>query len=347
MQVPKDFLLGTDPQPKDFLLGPDAQERLLNKNVNPNRVKHTLYWALGWGCMHLFICLGFLIVTITNQEKIFRHDVDVVHSTTCWKSQHDLFNVFEPINVSRKKMIAGCIIIFHFLSGFFQTVPFWWYQTWYPKEYAHRIETNGIMYLRFTEYSLSAPVVLIAISLVTGIMDIFTLVFIAVLTMLCMIMGLAVDILRYMIQTATVNDKDKARIWKLIILLHAMGWVAISAPWATILIGFYTGKRNIISTSDSACGSANYSGPLITAEIPGFVEPLLWTECVLFSVFGFVQLLQLYRGSRTFRDADDRTKRNEAIGVWCERAYVGLSFFSKTFLGVMTFGNVLFADDIA
>jgi hypothetical protein len=344
MQVPKDFLLGTDSQEKESLIGLSSRSRLARTGVPQEDsrvvavevgVQRTLYWALGLGCMHLIAFVIFLSMVIAQQDTIFLHDVDVVRPIPCWKSQYDIFNVFESINMPRKKTIAGCVIIFHFLSGFFQTVPFWWYKTLYPPGYAHRVGTNGIMYLRFIEYSLSAPTVLVAISLVVGIMDIFTLVFIATLTMLCMIMGLSVDILRYMAQTATVNDK--ARLWKLIIGLHCMGWIAIAVPWYTILAGFFSGKSNILSTSDNVCGkSIQIEGVIV--ELPAFVQPLLFTECVLFSVFGFVQMWQLY--VQGWRDTG-----NEFIGVWCERVYIFLSFASKLTLGATTFASILFADD--
>jgi uncharacterized membrane protein YhaH (DUF805 family) len=119
--------------------------------------------------------------------------------------------------------------------------------------------------------------------------------------------------------------------------LHCMGWIAIAVPWYTILAGFFSGKSNILSTSDNVCGKSIQIESVIV-ELPAFVQPLLFTECFLFSVFGFVQMWQLY--VQGWRDTG-----NEFIGVWCERVYIFLSFASKLTLGATTFASILFADD--
>lgn len=357
MQVPKDFLRKVGDKSGSYEPVADP--------VKPYRVRMVCFFACGLGAMHLVISILFLSLALTNQERIFRHDTHILQATTCWKGQHNLFSVFESIDITRKKVITMCIIIFHLLSGLFQLSPFILHRSFYPTDYAHRICTNGIMYLRYTEYSLSAPLVLIAMALVIGILDIFTLMFIGVLTMFCMILGLVADMLRWTTRTADIADKS--RLCKLFWLLHWMGWVTVAVPWVVILTGFYSGKHNMLSTNSTICDApthlVNTTGTIpfnTTAsiqkrpipEMPAFVEPLIFVEGFLFAVFGFVQLWQFTVElgvtnmiTRNLWIGDDKKKRDEFIGVVCESTYVFLSFCSKMILGVVTFSSVLFTND--
>jgi hypothetical protein len=365
MQVPKDFLL------KGVYTGQDTEPLISDDKIDTERrqlstrVKRTLNVALGLGVMHLCISMVLFILVVSDQERVFRNDLDVLKATTCVKGHHNIFNAFQRIAVGRKMMIAVCIIMFHLLSGVFQTAPFLSRWTFYPIEYAHRIHTNNIMYLRYMEYSLSAPLVLISISLVIGVMDIFTLVFIGVLTMLCMLLGLIADMVRWTRRSSPVPDKR--RMGYIVWALHFMGWVAVITSWVVILNGFYSAKHNLIAVNSTVCdvprhlfnvtgtmpGNTTISKLSKPIEIPDFVEPLVWVEMFLFSIFGFVQLWQLsVEGGETIMitrkqwEGEDKVKREEFIGWACETAYVCLSFISKTVLGVVTFTNVLFTNDV-
>ena len=91
------------------------------------------------------------------------------------------------------------------------------------------IGQNGAQILRYTEYLLSAPLMIIAIALSFDILKIYTLIGLAALTSLCMQFGLIADVMRVsardLIQKNVQSWQSELVAW--MIYSHLIGWVAV------------------------------------------------------------------------------------------------------------------------
>ena len=196
--------------------------------------------------------------------------------------------------------LGWLIISFHLLSFVFQFLagitdcigPIFGYQ------YSQMIKDSKNP-LRFIEYSFSASIMLISIALLNGVTDINLITSIAVLTSACQLCGLAVEYV-----------KELSIKW----LLHLTGWLQFC--WAYGIIG-HAFFRSIKASTDN-----DTPGP------PEFVYIIVIVLFLLYSSFGFVQLLELIY-------------HNNCNPFKKEKAYVILSLTAKLVLGWMIFSNVL------
>jgi hypothetical protein len=154
---------------------------------------------------------------------------------------------------------------------------------------------------RWTEYSLSATLMVLLIALVSGVTDVTALIAIAGANLAMILFGLRME---------RVNDQATGRVdWE----PFAFGCVAGVLPWVAILV---------------AVGGAAVEAPAGEGP-PGFVWAIVVSLFVLFFSFAVVQLLQYKRVGR-FRDY--------VVG---EYAYLVLSLVAKSALAWQVFANVL------
>lgn len=193
--------------------------------------------------------------------------------------------------------IAWGVIVFFLLSGVFQSINIC------RKEY----KDNKTNWLRFIEYSISASIMLILIALVNGIFDQSIIALIAVSCAACQLCGLVaeqiMDIQKY-VKDKELNERLDTVRW----ISHLIGWLLIITAYAIIFRYYDTSNRN----SDG--------------QAPDFVTAIVISIFILFSSFGFVQLLQM---THTL-DYDT-----------AELVYVCLSLTAKTVLGWIIYANVL------
>ena len=190
--------------------------------------------------------------------------------------------------------LGWLVILFHLLSFVFQGIawlsdscgPFYGYQ------YKYIIGENRNP-LRFIEYAFSASVMLIAIALLNGVTDINLIVSIGLLNSSCQLCGLVVEYI----------DNRKMK-W----ILHLTGWLQFIGAYGII-------GRAFLKSIDSS-----------KTRPPEFVYFIVIIIFILFSSFGFVQLLELITNLNPYSK---------------EKTYVILSLTSKLFLGWMIFSNIL------
>ena len=111
------------------------------------------------------------------------------------------------------------IAIFFFLSAGFHFVI----ATVYNKQYNSDLKV-GINKLRWIEYSISASIMMVAISLLVGVYDIMSLVMIFSLTAIMNLMGLVMEV---------HNQTTKKTNW----LSYIIGCFAGAIPW--VVVAFY------------------------------------------------------------------------------------------------------------
>lgn len=154
---------------------------------------------------------------------------------------------------------------------------------------------------RWTEYSLSATVMVLLIALVCGVTDVTALIGIAGANIAMILFGLRME---------RVNDQSEGVVdWE----PFAFGCVVGALPWVALLV---------------AVGGAQREAPP-GQGVPGFVWAIVVSLFVLFFSFAVVQLLQ-YRRVGRFRDY-----------VTGEQAYLVLSLVAKSALAWQVFANVL------
>lgn len=121
----------------------------------------------------------------------------------------------ELFTVSLPALIVGFLV----LSSVFHLII----ATVYNKRYNEDLE-RGINKLRWVEYSLSASVMMVAISLLVGIYDLISLVMIFALTAIMNLLGLVMEV---------HNQTTKKTSW----LSYWIGCLAGIIPW--VAVGFY------------------------------------------------------------------------------------------------------------
>lgn len=152
--------------------------------------------------------------------------------------------------------LAHFVIIFFLLSSFAHL----FIATYYRKIYEKNLQL-GINKARWFEYALSASVMMMAISLLSGIYDISSLVMIFALDALMNLLGLAME----------VENKNKDKVnW----LTYILGCIAGIVPW--IVFGIYV------------YGARVYGG----GNIPDFVYYIYVSIFLFFNSFAVNMVLQ-------------------------------------------------------
>jgi hypothetical protein len=103
------------------------------------------------------------------------------------------FQIEQETFADPRTYLLALVYIFFGLSVFFQMVA-----GASKAEYIERLQKNGVNEWRYLEYSLSASVMMVAIACSLMIYDGFTHILVFLCTMLCMMLGLVSDYLRYL-----------------------------------------------------------------------------------------------------------------------------------------------------
>jgi hypothetical protein len=152
--------------------------------------------------------------------------------------------------------IAWFVAIFFFMSSF----AHFFISTVYRKKYEKNL-LLGINKVRWFEYALSASVMMLAISFLTGIYDLSSLVMIFSLDALMNLLGLAMEV---------YNSQKKEVNW----LTYILGCIAGIVPW--IVFGIYV------------YGATEFGG----GNIPDFVYWIYVSIFLFFNSFAINMILQ-------------------------------------------------------
>jgi len=158
--------------------------------------------------------------------------------------------------------------------------------------------------LRFVEYAISAPIMFVGISLLSGIRNAHLLAALAVLVSVTMGCGLVAE---YALEKSMNGDNG----------MYVVAWIAHLTGW----LGVSTAYGILFATTNIVLNSGVSEGP------PAFVWVIIIFQFLAFMSFGFVQFAQLL-----IRDVD--TER-------AEQAYIMLSLIAKTQLTWNIFFSVL------
>jgi hypothetical protein len=122
---------------------------------------------------------------------------------------------------------------------------------------------SKVNWLRWTEYSLSAGVMVLIIAILSGVNEMRSLVSLAILNVVLQMMGL-------MIEKRKAENASRGEL----VAWLAIAWGVFLAMWTELIIAFQT----ILTEGDP----------------PAVVYSIIWTMFTLFSSFGLVQTLYVF-----------------------------------------------------
>ena len=215
-----------------------------------------------------------------------------------------------------------------------------------PK-YVDTILDTGVNSCRFIEYSISATLMMIALSIASGILEENIILSIGILTFTTQILGLISE--RLFADTWFILNEKKFVIKqnekKFVNSARCLGWLAHFLGWVTMLTAYIV----ILITH------FNRSNKVSDVHAPDFVYAAVWSVCVFYNLFGVTQICQLCLKDfkiRTCRTSEEVGKSGQqdcpcggcndvSINEWVEGFYVTLSLASKTVLGTLILTNLL------
>lgn len=256
--------------------------------------------------------------------------------------------------VTHELSLKWLIVAFHGLSFVFElfaTDPFFGcsrgtiFARW-RATYIKRVE-SGTNYIRFVEYSASASIMLIAISLTSGIWDSYSLIGIGFLTFATMVFGgiaeqlFSDELLRMERKSGSDDTTARSTEYPITYRLRKLGWYSHFAGWVTMLAAYGIILRTFIFANMNSQRSA-----------PTFVYAIVFGIFALYNVFGIVQLVQLsgktspniilpgfLGGVCEPVDLGKRSYKEWNKNI--EMAYVTNSLVSKTLLGLLIYFNII------
>jgi hypothetical protein len=323
-----------------------------------------IWWSRITGCVHVFMCVVVALMIglqhngsihpsrletpLTRSVGLWVNDASGVRmspvqftdpsvklNSGCvavgsWGATQDSYRVVPLILDFGKVDTRFLILAFYLLSAVFQIVGAFSEEAYYTPLF------DGCNHIsNFVEYSISASVLVLAISLQLGVTDVFTLVGVVSNTWSCMVFGLLAELWH---QDSEYNDpaldsgasRSNIHYFGLKIpyyaVAHFAGWVSMAAALTAALSNLINYNTCINRGSD-------------TFWIIGQVAA--YFEIVLFSVFGLVQLVYLIaKPGRPNASASNYTHIIENRIWWSavtEFMLIMLSLAAKVGLGIMVY----------
>jgi hypothetical protein len=258
-------------------------------------------------------CISAVLSSImpVNSFNVFQLTYSVLHRTLDGHIDMYIMKTF-----SHKLYLRWLVVTFFLLSAYFQWLALMSTKYRYfdrvglfsGTEYVtieHEMHSHSVPrlvhWLRFVEYSFSASVMLIGISLLTGITDVNELACIFTLCAVTQLLGLLCEINMH-------TDQHYQAI-----LAHVAGWCTFIMSYGTIASHYLTG---VYVTR----------GP--QQHLPWWVHMIVVSMSIMFSIFGAVQVGRLLLPELLSVYA-------------AELVYVTMSVLTKTALGWMILGIAL------
>lgn len=250
---------------------------------------------------HLVNAALMVVLYYTNDEQDVKFDLKATYGT--WNGDNVNNSTGPTFTVTRDVFYEGLslhwtILAFHTLSFLFQglaATPLVPYEEW--------VEKRGQNPLRFIEYSISAPLMLVCIALLSAVDDFVVISVMTAACSMCQILGLVGERMQ-----KTYN----------LFVVHSIAWGLTAISYAPILFSFFYSQHK----REEAGGE----------EPPMFVVVIIFSIAGLFMSFGVVQFAQLYGQSIPLLSS---------IGENSEISYTVLSLVSKTLLGWMIYSYVI------
>jgi hypothetical protein len=174
---------------------------------------------------------------------------------------------------------------------------------------------NGIIWWRWLEYSVTAPIMAVAVALVVGMREIYLLVAIFALQLVTITYGFLAEVLQHLLKALRKCDANYVTQYPSVLhnyplLTHGLGFSPFVVCWA-IILRFYHANLERLDKHD----------PDLLDKMPWWVNFIVWGTFLAFLLFPIPQFLYF-----SFFKEDD---------YWqTEFFYNILSLISKLYLGL-------------
>ena len=238
----------------------------------------------------------------------------------------------------RHVTIAALFISFFLLSAVFQFLFL------ISIEHKDSILSNRPQWFRYTEYSLSASCMIVAIFISFGMLDSYLHVAVFVLTFLCMAIGLVADYIRFLSLSTGADETLQKNMRGVSLGLHYISWIPVLVVWCMLWLVILD-----MAFGQEVCHHPNGN------ELPSWVWSVLVTQFILFISFGYVQRVQFRKQydidylllystglqyNPQFLNLNDSYVA-ATVGLQTETAFVALSVVAKSTLGWIVYSQVL------
>jgi hypothetical protein len=360
----------TDEEEEETLLKESTTSKVGSKEISHTKSYTNLRkLTKGTIAIHTFSCVVIMVGTVAklggNNDSPRFGDGRVWRIASCWGSRpaanasvvmmptvEDIYitnRMSLSIGFERIHMIAFLLIVFFLLSALFQ------YMSLRNENHQNNVINNKPNWFRYTEYSLSASCMMVAIFISFGMLESYLHISVFTLTFLCMIIGLAADYMRHLSDTngdtseTIIPESHLIKLRMVALRLHYVGWVPMMVVWG--ILGFVVFDM-ANGTFSEVCGRMQGGN-----KLPDFVWIVVVGEFSLFNAFGYVQWKQIGQqfDIRMYKIDRLRIVRNtsflhtnknydaETVGLATERKFVILSLLAKSLLGWTIFSQVIMA----
>lgn len=216
------------------------------------------------GILHLSSAIAF----ISLKKKSFKITTHIDYQNWVCDANDDC--VIESDKVDGLELDGIWLIVsFSFLSAFFHFVAVIF------RQFYKRNVSEGVNILRWVEYSISAPIMIVVIALVNGVTSLQTLILIFFTMSTVMLIGY--------VQELFDSNRYPTNVR---ITPHLIGWIPYICVWIVIFITFGTSVMNSPS------------------KPPEFVYAIVFTLFFLFTTFGINQLLYIVGSVQSYQTSE-------------------------------------------
>ena len=338
-----------------------AEKKALMKGKEEVRVPEWFYKEIDCGCcgitiagfmlvanvlccvFHLILAIIAVSAAVSGGGGLSTPRLQVFLTELVWNANST--NALTPVNVPQEGLyLAWMTLWFFLLSALAHGIIVLgnWRQCYYGRDdpSARKVTRWSGWYLiwihearqplRWAEYSISASLMIITISVASGVAHVYQVTFIFVLMWATMMFGYYAERLsrpeslgdKRPQRWAINSDSEKDSLIPAVIQRlapHLWGYVCYITVWAVLMHSFFYN----VSLGNDAEGGGGGGGP------PTFVYIIVVGQLVVFSAFGVTQFWNLVREDGPY-------------WYWRgETSYLFLSLFSKGLLGMTLVANVL------
>lgn len=269
-------------------------------SVSPKTLKG---WNISMGVVQLGMAIWLTI--LFNDKNLFKSEPtfyvgvepEYLDDGALVKTKYELKNA-ENINIGAETV-----------AFFYTTAFFHFLYALLGKRYEDMVYKQNNNYLRWIEYSITATLMIRIIAVQSGIRESSTLQAITFGTIGVMLQGQIVESVLSSKSKITENDK------KILFVSTVVGWLIMLWVFVIIIQQFLRLQSNVDKFD---CEK--------DVKIPEWVVSIIVTQCIFYTSFGFIQLVQIWK----------RLYKNEKYDYsQFELAYLVDSLASKVTLGAM------------
>lgn len=180
--------------------------------------------------------------------------------------------------------------------------------------------SSGPQLMRWMEYALTTPMEIVLIASSVFISDFTILLLLALLQTSLMLLGYLIECIIDRMENSDQKKQTRRAIVDTYVacIIFFVACVFHAVIWSVVFSRFY-------QQADFYANCPVGSDPMHPPKIPDIVPVIIWTQFVMFTLFGIVQLIHLYLAMYTYYPP-----------IWepVALAYSILSVTSKTLLGV-------------